>query len=382
MRDGIIASFMQRLFPSQRPVQSGIFYPQDIFRTLLSHERARADRLGQQFSLLLCEVGDLGDSRNKVPEHLHQVLKTRLRTSDEAGIFDMSHIGIILSETDQEGALKLAKDLFNALASEVSTSPKWKIHTYPDKWFGRERPESEEENESAVEAENLFVCKVDHGQGVESMLTNCIPPWKRVIDVFGAIVAAILFSPAIVMMTVYIKLVSPGPILFRQIRIGCHGKPFTCYKFRTMSAGTSEQSHENHLHELMVSDTPLRKLDDEDPRIIPLGRMFRHSGLDELPQLINVFRGEMSLVGPRPTIPYEVREYQQWWKRRFDTSPGMTGLWQVTGKNKTTFKEMLRLDIKYSEKRSFWMDMIIFIRTLPAICKQMASNKLRKKGDS
>ena len=321
MQGGKLTSFVHRLFPSRRRIQSGIFHPPDIFRSLLVHERARADRLGEQFSLLLCEVGDLSDPQNEVPGFLHHALKARLRASDEAGIFDMRHIGIILSETERDGALKLAKDLYDALAKRESTSPKWKIHTYPDKWFGQERPESEKEDEERTDGtENLFICKVDHTEGVESMLTDCIPLWKRISDIIGATLAVILFLPAIVLTAVYIKLISPGPVLFKQTRIGCHGKPFTCYKFRTMRVSSSEKSHEDHLQKLMVSDTPLRKLDDEDPRIIPLGRMLRHSGLDELPQLLNVLRGEMSLVGPRPTIPYEVREYQQWWKKRFDTS--------------------------------------------------------------
>jgi lipopolysaccharide/colanic/teichoic acid biosynthesis glycosyltransferase len=143
----------------------------------------------------------------------------------------------------------------------------------------------------------------------------------------------------------------PGPALFRQRRVGYKGREFTCYKFRTMRVDAEATLHCDHFRQLMESDVPMTKLDARsDPRLVPLGALLRTTGLDELPQLINILRGEMSLVGPRPCIPYEYERYQPWQRRRFDAVRGLTGLWQVSGKNRTTFNEMIRLDIEYSKR--------------------------------
>ena len=145
-----------------------------------------------------------------------------------------------------------------------------------------------------------------------------------------------------------------------------------CFKFRTMFVNADTNIHRGHLDHLMDSDTPLVKMDAKgDPRIIPFGRLLRATGLDELPQLINVLRGEMSLVGPRPCIPYEYDKYQRWQKERFNTLPGLTGLWQVGGKNKTTFTEMVCLDIRYARTRTWWLDLKILLKTFPAIMLQV-----------
>src|ERR1019366_9038495 len=152
-----------------------------------------------------------------------------------------------------------------------------------------------------------------------------------------------------------VKCGSRGPVLFRQRRVGYKGREFTCYKFRTMQLDAETRSHCEHFRQLMEREVPMTKLDAQnDPRLVPLGSLMRATGLDELPQIINVLRGEMSFVGPRPCIPYEYEGYQPCQRRRFDAVPGLTGLWQVSGKNRTTFNEMIRLDIKYSERVSLW----------------------------
>src|SRR5262249_24681506 len=154
-----------------------------------------------------------------------------------------------------------------------------------------------------------------------------------------------------------IKMSSHGPAFLRQKRMGRHGREFTLWKFRTMHANADVSIHQDHFTSLISADTPMTKLDSaRDPRIFPFGRILRRVYLDELPQLINVFCGDMSLVGPRPCLRYEAEEYSQWQTRRFDAAPGMTGLWQVNGKNRTTFKEMMRFDITYSKRQSFWLD--------------------------
>jgi lipopolysaccharide/colanic/teichoic acid biosynthesis glycosyltransferase len=141
--------------------------------------------------------------------------------------------------------------------------------------------------------------------------------------------------------------------------------------------------HCDHFRQLMESEVPMTKLDARcDPRLIPLGSLLRATGLDELPQIINVLRGEMSFVGPRPCIPYEYEGYQPWQRRRFDAVPGLTGLWQVSGKNRTTFNEMIRLDIEYSERLSLWLDLKIIFRTLPALWQQCLDIRAQKRAQA
>ncbi|NIR48082.1 sugar transferase [candidate division KSB1 bacterium] len=146
-----------------------------------------------------------------------------------------------------------------------------------------------------------------------------------------------------------------------------------------MKVNADTSTHQSHLTDLMGSDKPLTKLDlKEDSRIIRFGKIFRQSGLDELPQIINILRGEMSLIGPRPCLPYEVESYLQWQKRRFDVLPGITGLWQVNGKNRTTFTEMMRLDMRYARELSFWLDAKIMFKTIPAIIRQIQDGRTVK----
>ena len=198
-----------------------------------------------------------------------------------------------------------------------------------------------------------------------------VPRWKRPLDVALVLLLLPAALPLFVLISLYIKLVSRGPVFFAQTRVGYKGKLFRCLKFRTMHVKKESGVHHQHLAQLINSDQPMKKLDNlGDARIIPLGRLVRACGLDELPQLINVLFGEMSLVGPRPCTPYEYELYKPWHKDRLLALPGMTGLWQVSGKNKTTFDEMVRLDIRYAKSGSFWQDAKIILRTLPALVGQ------------
>ena len=191
-----------------------------------------------------------------------------------------------------------------------------------------------------------------------------------------------LVLPVAVVIGVAIAVVSPGPILFRQERVGLTGRRFMCLKFRTMFVHAETTTHQGHLQNLMESNAPMLKLDARgDSRIIPFGFILRSSGLDELPQLINVLMGDMSLVGPRPCLPYESERYQAWQMERFDTLPGLTGLWQVSGKNKTTFNEMMELDIRYAREKTLWMDMAIIVKTPMVIIGQVLESRLKKSGE-
>lgn len=211
-----------------------------------------------------------------------------------------------------------------------------------------------------------------------------IPRWKRVLDCTLILLALPLVLPLMILIGLVIRRNSPGPILFQQQRIGFAGIPFMCLKFRTMHCGAETVSHQGHLQDLINSNAPMTKLDAAgDTRIIPFGKILRSSGLDELPQLINVLRGEMSLVGPRPCVAYEAEKYEAWQRERFNAAPGLTGLWQVSGKNRTTFTRMMQLDIEYTRRKSLWLDLKIIFLTVPALLVQMwEMRQARKKAPS
>jgi exopolysaccharide biosynthesis polyprenyl glycosylphosphotransferase len=199
--------------------------------------------------------------------------------------------------------------------------------------------------------------------------------FKRGLDILGSIIALFIFSPLLLIIAFLIKLSSKGPILFRQERVGpCMGK-FTFLKFRTMYSDSDPKVHEEYIKQLIEKEKSysvkngnniqefIYKIND-DPRVTPFGRFLRKTSLDELPQFINVLKGEMSLVGPRPPIPYELQHYDIWHRCRvFGVKPGITGLWQVRGRSSTTFNEMVRLDLKYIREWSLWLDMKILLKT-------------------
>lgn len=219
----------------------------------------------------------------------------------------------------------------------------------------------------------------------ESCDNVAAPAWKQLLDVGCILIALPVLLPVLGLIALYVKWVSPGPVLFRQERVGYRGRKFVCLKFRTMVAGGGTAVHEEHCRQLIAQGLPMTKLDDQkDRRIIPCGQVLRSLGLDELPQLLNVLRGEMSLVGPRPCLPSEYAAYLPEQRRRFDTLPGLTGLWQVNGKNATTFARMIELDLKYVRNRRLPLDLRIMVRTLPvllteggkALRRRLAQSKL------
>jgi len=186
----------------------------------------------------------------------------------------------------------------------------------------------------------------------------------------------LLISPVWMLIALAIRLESPGPVLYRQQRIGENGRPFTMLKFRSMIANADDSLHQAHVTRLIQNNVSLEELPEgepaslklaRDPRVTRIGGLIRKTSLDELPQLFNVLRGEMSLVGPRPPIAYEVELYQDWHMRRLAAPPGMTGLWQVRGRNRVSFDEMVRMDLDYIEHQSFWLDLKLLMQTPLAI---------------
>jgi lipopolysaccharide/colanic/teichoic acid biosynthesis glycosyltransferase len=209
---------------------------------------------------------------------------------------------------------------------------------------------------------------------------SLVPLWKRIFDITLVILVLPLLVPLALLIAIAIKLVSRGPVLFKQERIGLLGERFLCLKFRTMLVNADTTVHQGHLTHLMSANCPMTKLDSTgDPRLIPAGRILRALGIDELPQVINVLRGEMSLVGPRPCVPYEYEKYIPRHRQRCGTLPGLTGWWQVNGKNRTTFEQMMNLDLFYVRNKSLLLDIRIIAGTIPAIMGQVWDMKRRKK---
>lgn len=201
-------------------------------------------------------------------------------------------------------------------------------------------------------------------------LPQKFPRWKRALDLILIGATVFFWLPLMLLMMWGIKLVSPGPVFYRQRRVGFQGVTFMILKFRSMKVNADPQAHERYVEQLMREDAPMTKLDLGDERLIPLGRFFRASGLDELPQIFNVLRGEMSLVGPRPCTIAEFRSYQDWQRARVNAPPGMTGYWQVHGKNKTTFSQMIAMDIRYGKTMSLWLDAAIIGKTFAVVIRE------------
>lgn len=208
-----------------------------------------------------------------------------------------------------------------------------------------------------------------------------LPAWKRALDLGLCTLALPILALVTLGFATLVRTTAPGPIFFRQERVGYLGRRFRLFKFRTMHVGADVSGHQTHFENLVSSQAPMLKLDATgDSRLIPGGWLLRATGLDELPQIINVLRGDMSIVGPRPCIPYEYDSYGPDQRRRFHCTPGLTGLWQVSGKNRTTFDRMIELDVAYAKTQSPWLDLKIILLTPTAILGQLGDTHRARQG--
>jgi lipopolysaccharide/colanic/teichoic acid biosynthesis glycosyltransferase len=217
------------------------------------------------------------------------------------------------------------------------------------------------------------------GTARQAAQAHRVEPAKRALDLLLAGSALVLLWPLLLAIVVAIRLTSRGPAVFRQERLGQGGQPFVMLKFRTMYTDTDDAVHRAYVTQLLTEDEPaaggsagLFKL-EADPRVTPIGHWLRRTSLDELPQLLNVVRGEMSLVGPRPALGWEAQMYTEVDYRRFDVLPGITGLWQVSGRSRLSMREALVLDVEYVRRRSLWLDLVILARTIPTVLRSEAS---------
>lgn len=210
-----------------------------------------------------------------------------------------------------------------------------------------------------------------------AVVSTELPGWKRALDLALIALTCPIWLPLVLLVMAAVRISSPGPIFYRQERIGFRGRRFMMFKFRSMKVCAETSVHELHFERLMRSGIAMTKLDAGDPRIIPWGRVLRATGLDELPQIFNVVRGDMSLVGHRPCTPLEFEKYEGWERERVNAHPGLTGYWQVNGKNKTTFRQMIEMDLFYAKKASIALDLWIIMKTPAALLGQVL--ELRKK---
>lgn len=362
-----------------RNICDEVFRSEPEFHQFLYIEQKRSERSKKPFILMLLDVTRLVDrpKDDQVLQSIKHVLCESLRDTDMRGWYRAdSLIGIIfteiqvLNESVKKGLLKKISVLLGQfLASDDLKKIRIFLHVYPE--------EIDEEGKR-----NGLNSVFDTKSSSPKSLRKQHDFIKRSLDFLGAGVALMTFSPLFLAIAVAIKATSKGPVIFRQTRIGMHGQPFTFLKFRSMYTDRDETPHidyiKNYINGKPAEGTKrenggneVYKL-TEDPRITPVGRLIRKTSLDELPQFINVLKGDMSLVGPRPPLPYECDMYDTWHKRRLrQVKPGITGLWQVHGRSSTTFDDMVRLDLKYVAERSLWMDIKIMLKTPGAVitCK-------------
>ncbi len=339
------------------------FLSPDDFRVQLRREKRRVERSSAPLSIVLFQLNESVLSNRFQLQSFLDSVKTRTRETDIKGWVDSKTIGAILLDTNETGLKKCVDSITRGnghhLYSIINGS-------YPDYLF-------EGLLDDSKTAPDLFPFDLDH----ISTNRSAAHFFKRCFDILGSLAGLILFSPLMALTAVAIKITSPGPVIFKQTRLGRGGSRFFFYKFRSMHSGNDDRCHREFVagliqgnHEVLNQgdrNRPVFKLKN-DHRITPVGRIIRRLSIDELPQFFNVLKGEMSLVGPRPPIPYEVEKYKPWHLRRIlEIKPGITGLWQVEGRSRTSFDEMVRLDLRYLINWSFWLDIKILFKTIKVV---------------
>jgi lipopolysaccharide/colanic/teichoic acid biosynthesis glycosyltransferase len=349
--------------------------PQEIFMRLLRLERKRTERSHRRFVLMILEAGKVLKAGNQEAtlDKVLRALSQATRDTDLKGWYRRgSAVGVIFTEItgDDENSVVLALSnkvtgaLYDALSVEQINEIRLSFHVFPEDW------DNDGPDGPANSTLHLDLAGGTHKKRAPALL-------KRLIDIAGSLAALVLCLPVLVAIALAIKLTSKGPVLFRQVRLGQYGRKFTFLKFRSMYFGNNHAIHEQYVKQFIAgaqgndqcgpSQPKLYKL-TADPRVTRVGRLLRKTSLDELPQLLNVLTGEMSLVGPRPPVMYEFESYDLWHKERLMAmKPGITGLWQVEGRSRVKFDEMVRMDIRYAKSWSLSLDIKILLRTPLAV---------------
>jgi len=356
--------------------------PVEPMHTMLHRARLRSDRSGAPFAVVTWKVTPQTADRGLA------ALRMRLRQTDVIGYAAANVIGAFLPDTPAAGAWKVADDIAALLPGKLP-QPHCEVYVYPDPLWqdeehenqlpmrdgnGNGRPGSRNGNGSPAHGngngngrrghDGIYDDSISRAQGLRKHFAQPLPVWKRGIDILGALGGIAVFSPLFLAAAAAVKLTSPGPVFFFQRRAGLGGRPFTLWKFRTMRVGAEKLQQEiMHLNE---QDGAAFKIKN-DPRVTPVGSLLRKTSIDELPQLWNVLRGDMSLVGPRPLPVHEAESCLQWQQRRVDVTPGVTCIWQAHGRSRVTFEEWMRMDLRYARRRTLWRDLVLILQTIPAV---------------
>jgi lipopolysaccharide/colanic/teichoic acid biosynthesis glycosyltransferase len=351
----------------------GIPFTADVFRNVLMLERRRAERSRRPFILMLVQSNAQTGPGERILQQVLSVLVSNTRESDLVGWYRQSvTLGVIFTEISEDKKTviaeallqKIASALIEALGKEGASSLAISAHAFPEEW---------DRNNADWAGDSKLYPDLHVGLGKKHFQLAV----KRALDVAGSAAVLLLTLPFLAAIALLIKLTSKGPVLFEQERLGKSGARFKCLKFRTMYTNCDHNIHREYVQQFIAGNAQsaqgsnpekaLYKI-TQDPRVTPVGRILRKTSLDEFPQFWNVLRGEMSLVGPRPPVPYEFEVYDVWHKRRvLELKPGITGLWQVSGRNRTGFDEMVRLDLRYAQEWSLWLDLKILLATPWAI---------------
>ena len=332
---------------------------------ILQHEKRRTERSKLPLSIALFYFDDnRSDSSDDVVERLRLIYDNK-RETDTLGYLSDDLVAVLLPDTNAQGTQRFLEKIVLRANDLTFTST---TATYPDRVFDS----LAEEHRALADFDPLFL--EDPSQRKVADLV------KRGIDILGAATAILLLSPLMLMTAVSIAMTSPGPIIFRQVRLGRRGVPFVFYKFRSMHCDADSGVHRDHVTTIIKASRDSAAQDDEtmswsklesDPRITSVGRIIRKTSIDELPQLFSVLKGDMSLVGPRPPLPYEAEVYEPWHLRRvLEVKPGITGLWQVGGRGKVSFDDMVRMDLRYIREWSLVLDLKILIKTVLVVLRR------------
>lgn len=350
---------------------------EETFMRMIAVERKRTERSKEPFLLMLLEAGNHQESEKcgKILDNMLSVLLLSIRETDVIGWYkDRSIVGVMftgLAENDKNSVLsvilsKVSSTLRAQLPSNFLSQIRISFHFFPDDW--------DHENSGRPSNPSLYPDIENTDKGKFYLLRT-----KQVMDIVGSGLMLLLCTPLFLLIALAIKMSSKGPVFYRQQRVGQYGQNFTFLKFRSMRTGNDSSVHKDYVTRLIAGEAehkPLNKKGESvykltnDTRVTRVGKLLRRTSLDELPQLLNVLRGDMSLVGPRPAIPYELAAYQTWHRRRvLEVKPGITGLWQVNGRNRIKFDEMVRLDLQYARSWSPWLDVKILVRTPRAVLR-------------
>jgi len=373
-RSGGIAT-LETLSAHISPVEDRGVLNEAAFHRMISLERKRTERSRKPFLLMLLDMGDglQSDTHEKALDKILSALALSTRETDVTGWYKSNVVvGVMFTEfgADDRNTIlttlmtRVSETLRTNLSSQHFDQISISFHLFPEEW-----------NYDVPERPSNPTLYPDLARRDNSKKLFCA--LKRIMDTVGSTLALFVFSPLLLLIALAIKLTSKGPVFFRQKRVGQYGEQFVFLKFRSMHINNDASAHKAYVKQLIAGSAQSQPANGngngvykltKDPRITPVGAFLRKTSLDELPQFWNVLRGDMSLVGPRPAIAYEVEAYDIWHRRRvLEAKPGITGLWQVNGRSRIKFDDMVRLDLRYAKTWSPWMDLKILMRTPVAV---------------